>query len=70
MVLAVELVGFLVVVGVGGDIHPGPGVEHLDAVAVGVGEQRRGDLPLVLQQRVVTGVPVTLPQSNIRSASG
>ena len=42
------------------DAHPGPGVEHLDAVAVGVGEQRRGDLPLVLHQRVVTGVPVTL----------
>ena len=60
MVLAVELVGFLVVVGVGGDVHPGPGVEHLEPVAVGVGQQRRRDVVQVLDQGVISGISITL----------
>ena len=60
MVLAVELVGLLVVEGIGGDVHPGPGVEHLEPVAVGVGQQGRRDVVQVLDQGVVPGIPITL----------
>ena len=60
MVLAVELVGFLVVVGVGGDVHPGPGVEHLEPVAVSVGQEGRRDVVQVFDQGVISGVSITL----------
>ena len=60
MVLAVKLVGLLVVEGVGGDVHPGPGVEHLEPVAVSVGQERRGDVVQVFDQGVISGVSITL----------
>ena len=60
MVLAVELVGLLVVEGVGGDVHPGPGVKHLEPVAVSVGQEGRRDVVQVLDQGVISGIPVTL----------
>ena len=60
MVLAVKLVGLLVVEGVGGDVHPGPGVEHLEPVAVSVGQDGRRDVVQVFDQGVISGVPITL----------
>ena len=60
MVLAVKLVGLLVVEGVGGDVHPGPGVEHLEPVAVSVGQEGCCDVVQVFDQGVISGVPITL----------
>ena len=60
MILAVKLVGLLVVEGVGGDVHPGPGVEHLEPVAVSVGQEGRRDVVQVFDQGVIPGIPVTL----------
>ena len=60
MVLAVELVGLLVVVGVGGDVHSGPGVEHLEPVTVGVGQEGRRDVVQVLDQGVIPGISIPL----------
>ena len=60
MVLAVKLIGLLVVEGVGGDVHPGPGVEHLEPVTVSVGQERSRDVIQVFDQGVISGIPITL----------
>ena len=60
MILAVKLIGLLVVEGVGGDVHPGPGVEHLEPVAVSVGQERSRDVVQVFDQGVISGIPIPL----------
>ena len=64
MILAVELVGLLVVEGVRADIHPGPGVEHLHPVAVGVGHQGDVDGVVVSEGGVIPGVAVSLERGH------
>ena len=46
-----------------------PGVEHLEAVTVGVGEQGRRDVVQVPDQRVVPSVAVTLSNAGLSELS-